>query len=379
MKGQKVVIEEGALGSFDSLVALPPGKRILIVADSTAWKVSGAAERLSAPLSRFRVLRFSDFEINPKLEDLLGGIERFREFGPDLVFAIGGGSAIDMAKLIAAAGPDPGQTRLIATGKVPVRERTAPPLIAVPTTSGSGSESTHFAVIYVDGIKYSVADPSLLPEVAIVDPMLTWSMPASLTASCGLDALCQAVESIWSVGANEESVRLAGEALHLVLNHLERAVRQPDPSARLAMSRAANLSGRAINISKTTAPHALSYTLTSRYGVPHGMAVALFLAPFLEFNSRVTNKDCNDPRGVPSVRERIDAILRVLEAASVEEAASGLCELIIRVGGPVRLNEVGVQPDEFELLAGEVNLQRLSNNPRRVEAAGLLKILQQIA
>ena len=185
-------------------------------------------------------------------------------------------------------------------------------MIAIPTTAGTGSEATHFAVVYVDGEKYSLAHPYLVPAYAVIDPLLTYSLPAGVTAASGLDAFCQAIESIWAVGATDVSHTFATEAARLAVQHLRAAVQNPTDTARAGMCRAAHLSGKAINISKTTAPHALSYVLTAEYGLAHGVAVALTLAPMLQYNAQVTAIDCADPRSAIAEETTMKRILVAL-------------------------------------------------------------------
>jgi alcohol dehydrogenase len=248
----------------------------------------------------------------------------------------------------------------------------------VPTTSGTGSEATHFAVVYIDGEKYSFAHPDLLPDVALIDPKLTWSLPPRTTAACGLDALCQCIESIWAVGSTEKSIEVASEGFALAFKHLEKAVLKPDAETRLAMAKAAHLSGKAINISKTTAPHALSYGITSRYGVPHGMAVALTLGAFLEYNYEVNSTDCTDPRGMDFVKNRIDHIIALTDSNSPAQAAGKVRSLLGAINSPVTLKDAGIPKSELQALSESVNIERLSNNPRQIDSRGLIELLESV-
>jgi alcohol dehydrogenase len=375
--GQEVVIREGAVRELERLLAELGAARVFLVYDEPAYRHSGAAEALDACLSRYRAEGFSEFQLNPKIEDAVRGIERFRAHGADVVVALGGGSALDMAKLIAVCGVQPGAPLEYATGRR-VLERAGPPVIAIPTTSGTGSEATHFAVVYVGGEKYSLAHPSLRPAHVLIDPALTHSLPAAVTAASGLDALSQATESLWASGATEESAGYAAEALTLSFAHLENAVNRPTPEDRLAMARAAHLAGKAIDISKTTAPHAVSYAITTRFGVPHGAAVALTLGAFLGYNNRVDEASCNDPRGPAAVRERIGRIATILGGGSVPRAQERLRALVQNVGCAVRLREVGIEREHLPVLARTVNLERLSNNPRKIETAGLVALLESV-
>ena len=375
---QKVIIDRGVIDKLDGLLNDLKAETIFFVVDKPAYEFSGAAEPLQQCFRNRKVTWFSDFELNPKLEDVARGKELFLQQIPDVVIAFGGGSALDMGKLIASCSVEQGDLLELVTGKAAL-ENESPPLIAIPTTSGTGSEATHFAVVYVGEKKYSLADKKVLPGYVLIDPGLTHSLPPDPTAGSGLDALCQAIESIWSVGANEESVGYAKEALQLALDNIEKAVNAPTPVARMSMSRAAYLAGKAINVTKTTAPHAFSYGVTTRYGVPHGKAVALTLTSFLEFNYHVDDASCNDPRGVSSVKSRIEeGILKLLGDGSIEQAKARLEEIKKNVGSPLRLSEVGVNQKDIPELVDMVNLERLSNNPRKITKPEMEAMLENI-
>lgn len=371
---QSVIIKEGAIQQLKALLEDLNAQRIFFVVDKPAFKFSGAGDALKECLSNYSVTRFSDFELNPKIEDGEQGIALFRKTLPDVVVALGGGSTLDMAKLISRCGVQKGHPVEYVKGER-VMNSPGPPMIAIPTTAGTGSEATHFAVVYVNGQKFSLAHPFLLPDYVLVDPQLTYSLPTRTTAACGLDALCQSVESIWAVGATDESVKYAVQGLKRALDHLESAVCDPGPEARMSMIQAAHLSGKAINISKTTAPHAVSYGITTDFQVPHGMAVALTLGVFLDYNYRVDKISCTDPRGPVSVKRRIDRILKLLGDGSMEQAQSRLQSVMESIEAPMRLREVGIQKKDLPMLARKVNVERLSNNPRRIDVKGLNTLL----
>lgn len=364
-----------SLECIAAILAETAAQRLFFVIDEAAAKASGANERLTDCFRNVAVHRFAKFELNPKLKDVQRGIDEYRQFQPDLIMALGGGTAIDIAKMIGSMAIQSHSARDIAIGHQPL-ELPGLPLIAVPTTSGTGSEATHFAVVYVDGVKYSVAHASLLPNYAIVDSTLTESLPQSITAATGLDAFCQAIESLWSVGATEESIAFATEAAQLAFENLPIAVNDASAESRRGMSRAAHLAGKAINITKTTAPHALSYAITSKHQTPHGMAVAVTLAPLLAYNAGVADNDCTDPRGADHVRSRIERIVKLLGADDIDDACSAIHDLLRQIHCPVTLADVGVttQATLIEIVES-VNAERLSNNPRRATSADLIQLL----
>ena len=368
----------GAIETVRSLLDDRVAHSVFVVADRTAYDKSGARMYLKSALQGRVQAIFDDFAPNPKYADVMRGIKFWYTHPCDIMIAIGGGSAIDMAKLIGICGAHRGQYRELLTGEIPIRDKAAP-LIAIPTTAGTGSEATHFAVVYVGGQKYSVVHANVLPDYAIIDPNLTANLPPSITAHTGLDALSQAVESLWSVNATAQSRVFASEALRLVLDNLEAAVHRPTLDVRANMCRAAHLSGKAINISKTTAPHAISYTLTSQFGVPHGLAVALTLGAVLIYNNGVTSSDCWHPKGVAQVQNDIRGINRLIGVESSEEARKHIDDLISTIGCPTRLRQIGVDTAaDLETIVQNVNTERLKNNPRALSQFELRRILREI-
>ncbi len=366
---QARTVEAGAASKLGEVLRARAVSSVLLVTGDECFALSGAEAALRPQLEDVRVARFHEFALNPRIEDAERGVERLREAGAEVIVAVGGGSALDMAKLIAALSTQPHAAADVVTGRTPM-QADAVPVVAIPTTAGTGSESTHFAVVYIDGTKYSLAHDSMRPAVALVDPVLTHSMGAALTAATGLDALAQAMESLWSVHAVEASRELAWRGMEMALSNLHEAVHTPTPSVRAAMSEAANLAGRAIDITKTTAPHALSYTMSVRFGVPHGHAVALTLGAVLEYNWHGSND------GVRAVLERIIGALGASSAAGARGEIEGL---IARLGLANRLGALGIQREsDRALLVSTVNAQRLKNNPRPLTSESIAAIFESI-
>lgn len=372
MRPPNTFLYDGAIREVDAILSSRNSVRPFVVLDQTAFVTSGAQDALQSTFDERETVWFGDFELNPKLPDVERGVELFRQSRSDAIIAIGGGTAIDIAKLIAALSPQTAPLAEIIRGVASLADFQIP-LIAIPTTAGTGSEATHFAVVYVDGEKFSLAHPHLLPSHVIVDSELTRSLPRSITAATGLDAFCQAIESLWAVASDDESIDYASEALPLILEHLPTAVLAPTDEARRAMSRASHLAGKAINISRTTASHAISYAITSRHGFPHGIAVAMTLSRMLAYNAAVADDDCADPRGVEFVQSQIERIVDLLDCRTVEEATRKIDNFIARLGCPASLQAAGISSrDEIEAIVREVNAERMSNNPRSSTAVILL-------
>jgi alcohol dehydrogenase len=371
-----VYLRTGALHELGPILQTLNRRRVFFVVDEVAVASSGMEELLRLSFQGSDLSRFVGFEPNPKLLDIERGIKQFNGFSSDLVVAFGGGTAIDLGKLIGLLARQPNPARNVVTGESMI-EFDATPMIAIPTTAGTGSEATHFAVVYVDGRKYSVVHPSLIPNYAIVDPQLTFSLPPAVTAATGLDAFCQSIESMWAVGATDDSIVFAREAILYAWKYLAQAVLSPTPESRLGMCKASHLAGKAINISKTTAPHALSYAITSEFKIPHGMAVAMTLSAMMEFNALVTHSDCVDPRGPEHVRKRILQIVELLGAPSIEEACLRINKFIESLGCPSCVTQAGISDEaSLQRIVDSVNAVRMSNNPRRATKQSLLELLR---
>jgi len=199
---------------------------------------------------------------------------------PNVILAIGGGKILDLAKLVSLWLGD--SLHMFAELKDAEKTYSKVPLLAVPTTAGSGAESTPFSVLYVEGIKQSIDVPQLLPERVVLDHRFVQSADVSIKLASGLDTVCQAIESLLSKRRTSESTKLALRSFELSYSAFPEML-QGDNAAACDMLMAANLAGQAIAITRTGVPHALSYLLSSKYGVPHGVAVATTMAPYLRW------------------------------------------------------------------------------------------------
>ncbi|MFH1313624.1 MAG: phosphonoacetaldehyde reductase [Candidatus Eisenbacteria bacterium] len=357
----------GSLGELPGVLESIGAKKIFLVTGKTSYAGSGARKILDELLHPYVVTRFCDFSAERDPDEIARGAELLRSIEFDAVVAVGGGTVIDTAKLISILTANKGDVRKYIKRDLPLESKGLP-LVAVPTTAGSGSESTHFAVVYMDKIKYSVAHEYMLPDYCIVDPSLTMTLPADVTASTGLDALAQAVESYWSINSTAESRGYSRRALELAAGHLRSAATRPDKKSRQAMAEASHLSGKAINIAKTTVAHAVSYYFTAHHNVPHGHAVALTLGSFIRFNSMVGAEDVADERGLDHVKGCIGEILRILGAESGDEGAGVIENLMQELGLETDIGKLGLSgKEEVDRLVGSINVERLKNNPRKIE------------
>lgn len=374
-----VVCAPGAIAELEKILKVRNCRRIFLVSGRTSLRHSGAEDALSDLLQSCEVTHFSDVDQNPSIEQLETGLAKFRETKPDLIIGVGGGSAMDMAKLIKIFSNQTQQPRHYVEGNAAL-EAASVPLVAIPTTAGSGSQATHFAVLYIGKTKFSVAHASMLPDEALVDPDLLRSVPPAVAASAGLDALNQGIESYWSIHSSKESKALAGKAIKLTWAGLREITRDPGDEAYLAMATGAHCAGEAINITKTTAPHAVSYPITAYFGVPHGQATGLVLAAVLRYNALVTSEDCLDSRGPDYVRNTIEEIAGLLGQPDAGAAANAYNDMMDAIGLNRNFRALGIcsASDIETIVEHGFNPQRVRNNPRLLTAAALRTMLTEL-
>jgi alcohol dehydrogenase class IV len=375
---QREIVGRGASQSLVDVLNELQVRKLLLVTGRESYASCGAKDLFTELLAPFEVTTFDAFSPNIDIQDAIKGAELCRASGAEAIVAVGGGSPIDMAKCIAAFTAMPGSEEALVKGDAQLSS-TVLPLVAIPTTGGTGSESTHFAVVYIEGSKYSLASPKLLPTTALVDAVFTDKLPPYITACSGFDALCQAVESFWSVGATDESQHFAAQAIELVVESLPAVVNKPNEALRDAMMLAANLAGKAINITKTTAPHALSYTITSRYGIPHGHAVALSLGAFFPFHDPDSKVSINESISLDEYASRFNALLQLLDAEDAAAAKKVWYQLMDACGLACDLGIGKADLDgAIDAIVAGVNLQRLANHPVQMTQAQLADLLRSV-
>ncbi|SEQ15475.1 phosphonoacetaldehyde reductase [Butyrivibrio sp. TB] len=299
-----------------------------------------------------KVARFADFSPNPTCESVSKAINVYRKDHYDAIVAVGGGSAIDVAKCLK-----------ISTKAL---------LIAVPTTAGSGAEATHFSVVYRDGIKTSVSDEQSKPDVVILWPEVLDTLPEYQRKSTMLDALCHAIESAWSVNSTDESVKLSLCAIEKIIGSKDAYLHNTSEGNR-EMLIAANISGKAIDIARTTAAHAMSYGMTTKLGIAHGHAVALCLSVVLPFVAENTSK-CIDNRGP----EHLENILRSIAQAFGCNDKSILCCKFNSLLKGLNLECPKFDDETIDLLVEGVNIERLNNIPVEITKEDLNELYRKI-
>ena len=338
-----MVVQE-IIHGFDKIESILSRRKFLLVHGGTYNHL-----RVKEYLDKLPYAEFTDFSPNPLYEQVCEGVKIFNQEDCDMIVAVGGGSAIDVAKCIKLYCKMDSSINYLEQEMVD----TGIPLVAVPTTAGTGSESTRHAVIYYEGNKQSVSHPSIVPDYAVLEPSVLKTLPVYQKKCTMLDALCQAIESWWSVNSTDESKGYSVWAIDAIKANWEAYIFENTDDAAAKIMEAANLAGRAINITATTAAHAMSYKITSIYRFPHGHAVAVCMPEVWEYMLEHTD-ECIDPRGVGYLRNTLTAISEKVDLAYFKMMFQKL---------EMAYPESGCRESDLDILAASVNPVRLNNNP----------------
>jgi alcohol dehydrogenase len=369
----KVIAGVGAAAEVAKEVKLLGGKKVLIVTDpgvSKAGLPSAVADNLQAAGIESAV--FDAVESDPSITTASKAAEAAKGIGAEVLIALGGGSAIDTGKSAGILVTSGGYLRDFGgVGKV---AKPTLPLIAIPTTAGTGSEVTIFAVMTDTdkNEKFTISSPFITPRVAVLDPEFTVKLPASITAFTGMDALTHGVEAYVSVNAQPMSDALALHAIKLIMANLPVAVhRGDDRKARENMLQAALLAGVAFNCAFLGLSHALASPLGAHFHVPHGLANAVMLPYVMEFNR-------------PAAVDRFAAIAMTIGLGMVgddpnrlaDKTIAAVNQLVRDINVPAHLREIGAKQDLLPLVANDaLKSIQLKFNPRVASEAEILGVL----
>ena len=333
--------------------ALEGSSKVLLVCDSSFLypNIKADIEAMDVPY-----VVFSDFTPNPLYDDVCKGVDLFNITKCDTILAVGGGSSMDVAKCIKLYCKMNKEMLYLEQEY----KDTGIKLIAIPTTAGTGSESTRYAVIYYDGKKQSVTHDSIIPNVAILEPKVLKTLPLYQKKCTMLDALCQGIESWWSVNSTDESKEFSKIAVETIMKWWREYIfENTDESAKYIME-AANYAGRAICITQTTAAHAFSYKITSLYNLPHGHAVAVGLPEIWQYMIDNMEK-CIDNRGQEYLTNVFSDISKAMGCETPSQAIKAFRQMMkeLDMSNPVATNK----EEELDILSHSVNPIRIKNNP----------------
>lgn len=344
-------------------------KRVFIVTDQgivSAGLLDGVTTSLQAKEIAYDI--YSEVEPDPSLETINGGAEFFLKQPYDCIVAIGGGSPIDTAKGIRIVAANGGSiSQYAGVHRVPTASPI--PLIAIPTTSGTGSEVTMFGVYsdWQNHVKITVTSPHMAPTLAVIDPALTRGLPAKMTAATGIDALAHGIEAYFSLRSSPASDALALEAIRVVMKNLRKAVHDgSDMDARIGMSYGSLLAGMAFNNGFLGLAHAIGSALSGHCQVPHGVAIGLLLPHVIAFNAPVC----------PESAAKLGVLLREDEHAE-ETGAEVVAQLVKGIGLPTRLREVGVASEKLvDIAKDSFKSGMMKCNPRQPTESEVLELLR---
>ena len=353
---KEIITELKRMGAKKAMVVTDPG----LLKFGVAKMVTDVMDEAGFPYSIF-----SEVKPNPTVSNVRAGLKAFEEAGADVLVAIGGGSSMDTAKAIGIVARNPEFADIVSLeGCAPTKNKCVP-IIALPTTAGTAAETTiNYVIIDEEKQKKMVCvDPNDIPAVAIIDAELMYSLPRSLTAATGMDALTHAIEGYITKGAWEMSDMFELEAIRMIHRHLAKAVNCPtDAEARSGMALAQYIAGMAFSNVGLGLVHGMAHPMGSLFDVPHGVANALLLPSIMEFNTCAAEA---------KYRHIAEAMGVNTEGMTDKEAAAAACkavkDLAIEVGIPQHLSELGITEKDIDRLAQQASEDVCTpGNPRDV-------------
>lgn len=367
MVDQKIIYANGQYDELTNYFREKGYKSIFLVCDM-AIKFLKLDKYFSDLENEISVVRFSNFEPNPDYSSVVKGVKIFLESKCDTIVTIGGGSAMDVAKCIKLYSNMNHDENYLKQEIV----ANDVPLIAIPTTAGTGSEATRYAVIYFEGEKQSVADYSCIPSVCVMDSSVLKTLPEYQKKVTMMDAFSHSIESFWSVNSTDESKEYSKTALKLIFEGMDDYLNNEDDGNAI-MLKASNFAGRAINITQTTAGHALCYKITSLYGTAHGHAAVICLVKLWKFMHNNLDK-CIDPRGEAYLADTFEEMAITMGLSSVLDAIDFIEEMLEKL----ELKAPNLREGDLQKLIDSVNVVRLKNNPVELDKDDIKKIYLDI-
>jgi len=350
-------------------------KRIFILTGKNSYFKSKADKILKNCIKDKEIQLYFKESYYPEITELKKIIRSLKKFNPDLILAVGGGSVLDYAKMANVLKLNDNLNRDIVKSNYKVHKKFFK-LLAIPTTAGSGAEVTANSVIYVNKKKYSIEHEELKPDYFFIIPELIITANKNIKSSAGFDAISQSLESLISVRSNSKSILFAKQSLMLSFKNYLSYINKPTINNTFNMALAANLSGKAISITKTTAPHALSYPFTAHFNISHGHAVSLTLNDFMKFNYQNHEKSNTNF----DLKKRFELIFKVAKVKDINELDKFIAHIKKKARLENNFKKLGINiNNDYSRIVSGVNLLRLKNNPVKIEQQDLKKILFDIS
>lgn len=353
-------------------------KKALVCSDKGLIKV-GTTAKVTEVLDKagFPYEIYSEIKPNPTVTNVKQGVEAFKASGADCIIAIGGGSSMDTAKGIGIVANNPEFSDIVSLEGVAPTKKKSVPIIALPTTAGTGAEVTINYVIIDEErqAKMVCVDPNDIPAVAIVDPELMYSLPKGLTAATGMDALTHAIEGYITKGAWVMSDMYELQAIKMIAENLPIAVEEPtNPVGREGMALAQYIAAQAFSNVGLGLVHGMAHPMGSLHDIPHGVANALLLPTIMEFNM----PKCIEKYGVIAKTMGVDTTGMTAEQAA-QAAVNAVKALSIRVGIPQTLTELGIKEENIPALAAQAIADVCTpGNPRDVTEAEIIELYKKV-
>jgi len=316
------------------------GDRVLLICDPFLYK-NGTAQKIADTMKDKKVTFFSGIEPNPSCESVDAAAGAAREAQAQCVIGLGGGSSLDVAKIVSCLVSNPGSIYDYYSGGSRKLEGRTTQLIAIPTTAGTGSEVTNVGVFTnrTTHVKMPMLSKLFWPDISVIDPELTYTLPPAVTASTGMDAFCHAIEAYWNKESQPICDMLSMGALKLILENIKTAYDKPeDKEARGAMILASLTAGISFSQTRTTGIHAVSFPLTTEFGASHGTACSITLPAFIR-------------KSREGAAEKMEVLSRYLGFKDTLALADGVEALMRSMKMPVRLHEIGVKEEDIPHIA----------------------------
>ena len=370
----KIYFGPGELKNLSTIMqpSVGQGRKILLLTGSRSLRKSGRLEEITGLIQGHDYFLYDQIPSDPDVEDICTIKQKTDPFKYDSILAVGGGSVIDAGKCLSALRglviQSPEEIRKVIEEKSYQDSSHKCPILAVPTTAGTGSEVTSWATVWdkEKNLKYSIEGLHLYPEIALVDPELTVNLPAGMTASSALDAVSHALEAYWSKNTNEIVRMYALKSIENIVKNLEALLKNlEDIHLRSRVAYGSLFAGLAFSNTKTTACHSISYPLTLMFGLNHGVAVSLTLGKMLKKNeSSLVNRE---------------DLLAAFGASHAEEVEVFIRNILNRGGIGDRLKDHGVsRGDLAEIADRSYTPGRMDNNPVVLDRDSIIEILDSI-
>lgn len=372
----KIIFEAGGAQKLGETLKAQGWTNAFITADKGILD-SGLVDKIVAPFEQNGVTYtvFSDFEANPSVEAIENGSKVFKESKCDVLIGIGGGSSMDTAKGIAILATNPGPIQdYEGPEKVP---NPVPPIIAVPTTAGTGSEVTASTVLsdHVKKYKLSIRSTHLIPTIALLDPSLLSSLPPKMIAATGMDALVHAIEAYVSVVASPITENLSLASIKIIAENLRRFyANSENMEAAGNMLLGSTMAGMAFANARVGCVHALAHSLGGFYNMPHGLACSTLLAPAIEYNIIA------DPEKISKIASAMGADVKGLSAMEAAKVAvSEIKALITSIDLPIDFKELSVRKEDVPQIVEKALKTGIHvTSPRKIDGEGLEKIIMAV-